>query len=366
MKKLIIIAIPVTLLIVYFSNTESGSDVKNTIPPSIINTSPDKLPVAETIRPAKEESVVVDAAATDSSSDLDFELATAAVTQQTVNPKYVKKRFEEDWCFATHQLNQKDQLVAQTQVRDWELYRGNSEVNHRFEEMPGYHDHHNNEFVAAYEEMTPEQIEEHAIKGDKWAMIAYMQVIGSKRNTEIQIAKQLLAMGATYHSLPFMVEQHLVDARILASRPNADPSHSIASALALVHWGLEQYESMGLLSFLAAMAGDSNPITEDMLRDAYTLVDNKYEELTHWIEHERQKQGWKKLAPEKAAIIEFEANMAYIEHDSDFDRWNPVLRELRITDVPGVRNATCIAQIARSYDQDELELQKLAENKTEY
>lgn len=164
-----------------------------------------------------------------------------------------KKRYEDDWCDWATELSEEDLLFAQSELIEWNKTIGHVPTNQPQHELASY--------VAAYEDLPLEKLESLALEGDKWAMVAYAQIIRvddeQKPKYQNRIAKRLMVQGESYYAVSHLVRKALSAARIDFVKEGEETAiNRLADALAYMYWGLEHYNHGGVRGFLIYTEGE--------------------------------------------------------------------------------------------------------------
>lgn len=278
------------------------------------------------------------------SSAITKKVATLAVIEPSAGPQQAEasslKTFDEDWCVAFEELSAEDYRLAQSQQADWDEYQGvgkvkwGSRINSSDERYPG------NSFVVSYQELPKQELRALAVAGDKWAMVAYIQGPYGDNKFKIDIAKQLLVMGATHHALHFLVKRSMIAAKTTDSK---EATKQAATALSYALWGVEHYSTKGLLAYFALGSGSffgdyTKP--DVLLQHAGVSVQQQYDALSAWVEEEREKLGISAQQPPKAAIRDFAESVAYYryQHPESIE----LIGSLAITESDRFNNTPCV------------------------
>ena len=225
------------------------------------------------------------------------------------------KTFDEDWCFASKELNEVDQQHANVQVKDWEIYIGKAKSKGQYSEYAEEDFHPNNALISSYEETSLETLSELAFKGDKWAMVAFVQNDLADEQKKHDIAERLLIQGNSYYALEYLVFESLNSAKYsLAYGDDKDiSSKQVNNALTYALWGVEHYNTGGLRPFLALLSREpfltKMPLNEEFIANSPD-INKRYKLLSNRIRKEREKLNLVYEEPPKAAKVKFAEELA--------------------------------------------------------
>lgn len=213
-------------------------------------------------------------------------------------PTYKKVSLNDEWCLPFEQLDRRDQrFVAQLQ-QDWNEYSGVSYYN--MDDI-GYGDEIfdlTNFYIEPYKDLPVDDLETLALEGNKWAMVAYLQVARFVTITDEQrqVAHQLMVIGASYHAVGFLIIDELVLAKAIFRKTK---NHNLArkhliNAVAYALIGIDSYHISALTAYVSNISSDEtfklrlNP--EFLLADAQEEITARYIELTEEFKKKREEQ----------------------------------------------------------------------------
>jgi hypothetical protein len=229
----------------------------------------------------------------------------------------VKKSFDDDWCIASDDLNEADFEYAKALEEDWHQYIGRA-----FAKNSGgaiYHDdthYPNNTSVASYQELPIEELQQRALDGDKWAMVAFIQNWYGDQDIKKEVAHELLVLGASYHAIEYFIMEELVAAKASFRRGEQveKSTEHLVNAIAYVMLGLRDYNLSALTAYVSNISQDEifqeylNPTS--LLGNAQGDIRARYIELTKSINQTRQEQSIVVERPPVAVKRLFEQRLA--------------------------------------------------------
>ncbi|NQZ11845.1 MAG: hypothetical protein HRT35_32230 [Algicola sp.] len=211
-------------------------------------------------------------------------------------PQSGKKHYDDDWCIAKDELSESDYNFAQTQLQDWDEFQGKARfsspsMSHADELM-----YPNNNYIESYEALPLEQLESLAVKGDKWAMVTFVQHPQANMKVKDEVAKQLLVQGASYYALQELIFNSIVAAEMSFERADGRQAAAdhVIEALAYAYWGLEHYNEGSLGTFIALTSVEpfktKFPL-ELVLANSEKKIENSLKKLTNSIQQARAEAG---------------------------------------------------------------------------
>lgn len=218
---------------------------------------------------------------------------------------HFRKSLDDDWCNAEVELTSDDFDLVKSEESEWDNFIGKATVSPNgmsYNEDEFYPDNYN---IAPYQELPIEELERQAIAGDKWAMVAYVQLAGfHRRDKAREIANELILLGAVHHGVEFLVLSELATARSNARRERIDKSEeNIINAIAYTLIGLKSYSDSGVIAYLSNVT--KIEVFQDILNPSILLagkqevIKNRYDELKTSIETQREMRSiFVKQAPE--------------------------------------------------------------------
>lgn len=228
---------------------------------------------------------------------------------------------EDDWCFPSEQLSDKDRLYLATKQQDWNQSQGVAYAN-----LPeiGYGDEINDlsaAHIEPYLEMEINKLESLALDGVKWAMVAYLQRAKplSSRPTEREVANELLITGATYHAVEYLIIDELAQAKSIfrKTKNSKDSKKHLVNAVAYTMLGLQNYNLSALTAYIGNVSRDEmfrnvlNPST--ILYNSEDKINMRFSDITRELRLAREDKNI--YLPETPNEIKklFALDMAYYE-----------------------------------------------------
>ncbi|ACJ30313.1 hypothetical protein swp_3623 [Shewanella piezotolerans WP3] len=279
--------------------------------------------------------------------------AVQAIPQQASDK--ARKSFDDAWCNAVKELSPEDIILAESQVADWDEYQGRASMKSASEINLDDANHPNNSFVVSYQELPKAELKELASAGDKWAMVTLVQEAYGDKEFKYQIAKQLLVEGASYYALEYLVIQELSAAKSSYRRSGdtKEATDHIISALTYAFWGVENYNIAGLSTYLGVSSRgyfDGYIGPDVVLAHSSELVKQRYNQLSTWVESEREILGITASQPSKGAINNFALNVA-IRRNMHPERVEH-LSEFNVTENDRLSSTPCVSEFMVSLSQD--------------
>ena len=292
---------------------------------------------------------------TEKPTEADVSLATSDKSPQEQSRKKPLKQYEEDWCMAQDELSESDMQRAITESQDWTEFVGKAGVKGVFSEHRGTYSEYenasqypNNHFVAAYEALPEEELASLAKAGDKWAMVAYVQLVFVDSELQVEIAKKMLVQGTLYHALNRLVIHALVDAGESFKRSGASQEtiEHLIDAVSYAYWGMEQYSEKGLTTFGAVTAMQepfkSQLSVEAVLADYQQEIKANYQKLDEWVRAERAKADIE--VPTAPIVAQREFALSVANQQRSFKSMMDFFSSLEITDSNPISRTPCVEQ----------------------
>ncbi len=267
----------------------------------------------------------------------------SAMTTNKASPP--KKNYEDEWCFPDVELNESDNLYAQTQAEEWNRIIGKASFREDpFEFHMDERYFPNVNLMKPYEALPLEQLEALAFNDDKWAMVAFVQHSLADQGKKSEIAKRLLVQGASYYALKHLVRRSLVTAKLSYDEGSRrESAEHIKEAFIYAYWGLNNFSEGGFATFTALTAKEALFIelpVESLLTEAEQDLRERYEKLDKWILEERLALGIDVEHPSTAVERALEGQLAIRQHVSgeqvDF------VKHLNITDTSPLKTPLCV------------------------
>ena len=259
-----------------------------------------------------------------------------------------KKHYDDDWCMPDQELSESDLMYAQSELGNWFESRGIASVGvdktskSRMERNP------NHVYVEPYESLPIDELQTLALKGDKWAMVTFVQDIRANIDMQEEVAEQLLVHGASYYALDFLTMKSLASAefKVQLGRPEQEVISHIIDALAYVYWGLNTYNEGGLDNYLKRISKNKRqavlPLEKVFLESSHQ-VNQRLKELTRQIEQQRMAEGI--IAPEPSeAIKKLTAHSIAAKARLYKEQMNQ-LRQLNVSAAERIQVTPCIEKI---------------------
>ncbi|GLR70789.1 hypothetical protein [Agaribacter marinus] len=205
---------------------------------------------------------------------------------------------EDAWCIPSDDLRIEDQDFVAALQNDWMEYSGVAYIKQNDAVYDDDQNHPNNVFVAPYQEMPIEEIKDLTLLGDKWAMIAFLQKSTMDyRDEQYAAAMNLLAIGASYHAIEYLIISELASAKTSFRRTKTlDKSREhMINAVAYTIYGLNELNISALTAYAGNISQDE--LFQGVLNPSLTLADAqgdisiRYETLLRDIKEARQAQG---------------------------------------------------------------------------
>ena len=95
--------------------------------------------------------------------------------QTTVKRKQIIKHYDENWCYAKDELSETDYHFAKSEYEDWLVIIGKARVKDTGMLHARESSYPNNNLIEAYEALSLDQLQSQALKGNKWAMVTFVQ-----------------------------------------------------------------------------------------------------------------------------------------------------------------------------------------------
>ena len=274
-----------------------------------------------------------------------------------VHKKPSTKHYDDNWCYANKELSASDYEFAQTELKDWERFIGKARAGNSA--MAGRDDTSfpNNSFIESYETLPINQLQEQALQGDKWAMVAFLQdsrpSFAEGDVVKDKIAKMLMVEGGAYYALEHLVLRSLSAANTSISQSKQDEAiEHVTDALAHVFWGLEHFNDGGLGPFIAGTSGESFKLhmqLENLLPSSVEKIRNKLEGLTNRVNEQRAAQGIDMPQAPTAVRKMFAKNIAIIERRAK--RTFKLLRSLDIANNDRIASTPCVKKYIADLDE---------------
>jgi len=256
-----------------------------------------------------------------------------------------EKQYSDNWCIADLELSDRDLGYAKTQVNDWNVLQGKARSKSPYTSHAGEEGYPNNSLILSYEELPLEELRKLAIKGDKWAMVTYVQNPFADNEIKDEVAKDLLVQGASYYAL-----EHLVLSSISAAKTsfrkegaNQETINHITEAVKYVYWGANNYNLGGVGPFVSNVSREplkSNLPMDILLPSLENEIRSSYKELTSWVNRERERRGIDVPDAPKAVKNEYAKNIA-IRKQISSDQIE-LLSGLKITNDKLFGNTSCV------------------------
>ncbi|MFT6919708.1 MAG: hypothetical protein ACJA2G_002345 [Cognaticolwellia sp.] len=266
-------------------------------------------------------------------------------TNQKIRNLPKEKQYADDWCIADIELNERDFAYAKTQVNDWNILQGESRAKSPYSSYVEESGYPNNSLIVSYEELPLAELRELAVKGDKWAMVAYVQNPFADNKTKDEIAKELLIQGASYYALEHLVLSSISAAKTSYRKGGADKEtlEHIVEAVKYVYWGAENYNLGGVGPFVSNISREplkSNLPMEILLPTLENEIKISYQELASWVQREREERGLDVPDVPKAVKNEYAKNIAIRKQISSNEI--EFLSGLNITNDNSFGNTSCV------------------------
>lgn len=249
--------------------------------------------------------------------------------QESAEPDlFAKLDYNDDWCSIDFDLQEKEQQIARTELKDWQIRSGYAVILPDAESFISEQHHPNNQFVSPYQEMEIGALTELALARHKWAMVAYLQRREGEPKIKDELVHELLVQGALHFALEHVVIKELSAAKSnfqIKRGINNDSLENIITALTYASYGVQNYSLAGLNTYLAVT-------TEELFKDALnpvtlfdesiaSIIASKVEELSNDIERARRAKGIE-LQPVPLAAkkdFEFHLGMRASKRESQLD-----------------------------------------------
>ena len=221
--------------------------------------------------------------------------ANSATEKTTLN--IGRKSIDEQWCIAKEELSQSDFDYAMTLEQDWDEYIGKSFAKGKSAIYSDDANHLNNSYVASYQELPIEELQERALSGDKWAMITFVQSWYGDHDAKKEIANRLLVLGASYHAVEYLVIKELAAAKTSYKKTGQvkKSSEHMINAAAYVMFGLKDFNISALTAFIGNTSRNElfqGPLYPTLIfSDAQYEIRERYLELVSSIEQAREEQS---------------------------------------------------------------------------
>ncbi len=340
-KKLILgVGLVSLVCYVYFSQSRlSYSDVEHSLDSS-------KPHLGENVNVDK--SLMTENVSMELSEDGSEKSSISKPASQQVKVVSQQKQYSEDWCIADIELNERDLAYAKTEVNDWNVFQGKARAKSptsSYVEEVGYP---NNSLIISYEDLPLEEQRQLALKGDKWAMVAYVQNPFADNETKDEIAKELLVIGASYYAIEQLVLSSISSAKTSyrkAGEANQETLDHIVEAVKYVYWGAQNYSFGGVGPFISNVSRE--PIKSDLpiellLPSMEDKIKSSYQELASWVNREREERGIDLPDVSKAVKNEYAKNLAIRKQLSSNEI--ELLSELNVTTENVFSNSSCVSQ----------------------
>lgn len=276
------------------------------------------------------------------------DLADEQIIESATTDKTAKKQYEDDWCIAKEELNERDYLYAKQEIYDWDIAQGKMGIKGPNVDYPNKVLSPNHILIESYEALPLKELKSLVEQGDKWAMITFVQKFSANRQEKIDVAKQLLVQGGAYYALDALVIESIVQAKTLY-RKTQSPQKSIEpiiDALVYTYWGLENYHTSGLIAYTSIIT--TPPFSEELyaldaqINAAESQISAKYKKLNNWVIEERAKQGIQVPQPSKAAIRHV-AELIAVNQKID-PKVMTTLASLKITAFNPITDTPCVKE----------------------
>lgn len=227
---------------------------------------------------------------------------------------------EGNWCHAEKELSEENYQLYKSELNNWYEVIGNSRLN---ENPSAYADedwYPINALVAPYEHLNNEELLSLALKDNKWAKVAYVQKPTNLkyRQEKLEIAKELLVEGLSYHALSYFVKDELAMAKTIYEQTKSRDKgkHHVENALAFVLWGLENVNESGLIAFTGITSKE--PFLSFINLDEHNREHNenirlKLSKIKELVFFQRESKGIDVQQPPNVAVKEFEFNVAIMK-----------------------------------------------------
>ncbi|MCL1137590.1 hypothetical protein [Shewanella pneumatophori] len=292
--------------------------------------------------------------------DYEEQVLTESINTQSVAAKKSTaaeaaiKRFDSGWCVEDLELSSADRLLAESQIEDWDEYRGRARVKTASSINLDDADYPNNFFVAPYQELAISELEALAMSGDKWAMVTLVQVSQGDLNLKHKVAKQLLIQGASYYALEYLVIEALSAAKnSYRQTGNIEQSHEhIIDALSYVYFGLNTYSTAALTPYLAITSSGyykENISSYIDIKGLQPQIEGRYLALSNKVKRDQNNLSIQTAQPSRAIKNEFYRSIAI--HELSYDK---VLAEIAfspIGDTASIMSAPCLKENSAKLQQ---------------
>jgi hypothetical protein len=210
-----------------------------------------------------------------------------------------KIAYEDNWCVASEDLSEEDNIYANQQRVEWGLTRGDAvpsggKLNALVkglglpnDEFPG----RNDEYLDAYKEADVETL---IRLGNEDDMLALTTIVQSNdyekfdRETRLNAAQRLVILGDTTYGLNDLIIDHLVSVQHAKRTGEGEPIIYLKSALVLIEYSMMRQDVSNLRIFLAKAAdyeerlGGVNPavvLKEEDFAEIKQLAGSYYERV---------------------------------------------------------------------------------------
>lgn len=267
---------------------------------------------------------------------------------QTSNKKPGKKNYDDNWCDAKRELNESDYNFARNEYNDWLVTIGKARAGSPRTSPLAERVFLNSNLIESYESLPLEQLQDLAFKGDKWAMVTFVQNTSANVEAKNQIAKKLMVNGAFYFALEHLVLNSMLEALTSARKKQSSETIKgyVTDALAYAYWGLQYYDIGGIHSFNSAAFSEhirKHISIDAILAESVDEVNEKLAKLNHWVNEQRIAQGIEMPTPPKSVTKFFELEIAASEDvaPKELDQ----LRGLGITNSNRIASTPCVKLI---------------------
>jgi len=261
----------------------------------------------------------------------------------------ISKDIHSDWCDAQTELNKADYALVQEQEKEWQKYIGKAPAGYDNSIHNGNDFYPDNYNIAPYQELPLDELEQQAFSGDKWAMVAYVQLAGfHEREKAKEIANRLIVRGAFYHGIEYLTVSELASARTNYRREQFDKSaEHMINAIVYTMVGLKNYTESGLIAYLGNISGSKifqgimHPAV--MLKNRHETIRERYQKLVKLLEREREEQSiFLEEVPEviKKSFVKYLAAASYgDEKELQF------LQNMEVTPEVDLRQSSCLKKM---------------------
>jgi hypothetical protein len=199
--------------------------------------------------------------------------------KQNVNEKIP---FEQEWCVAFSDLNERDFYYSVESIYDWNLAIGKLDFG-ADPNSDGVNTDEYQALIRPYREMDEELLVDLAKQGDQIAMQALIADNSFDKTKRKQLAQRLLVLGKTGSALSHLVIEEFVPFAVAlqtGSEITENDKTQLAKAVAYANYGLKRSDTSGMDALLIVASSVNNGESPLM---AITEDDVANSEL--WLQH---------------------------------------------------------------------------------